>query len=282
MGIQAIKGVEVGDGFDAGPHPRQRARTTRSCAGEGGIARASHRSGGTEGGMSTGEVLRVRAAMKPIATVPRALRTVDTATGEDAVAHHQRSDVCAVPGGRAWWPRRWWPWCSPTPCWRSSAATRSSETKRNARGLPEARGRARAVGRARRRSARERRRRPGRRARLGQVDRRRAAGRAAGAAVRRRRRRDRGSGPARSIAEIFADDGEPAFRALEEQATAELLAAPGVLSLGGGAVLSAGHPGGAARAPGGVAAGQRRATRPCRGSGSTRPGRCCWATSAAG
>ena len=54
-------------------------------------------SGGTEGGMSTGEVLRVRAAMKPIATVPRALRTVDTATGEAAVAHHQRSDVCAVP-----------------------------------------------------------------------------------------------------------------------------------------------------------------------------------------
>ena len=65
--------------------------------GADGIARASHRSGGTEGGMSTGEVLRVRAAMKPIATVPRALRTVDTATGEAAVAHHQRSDVCAVP-----------------------------------------------------------------------------------------------------------------------------------------------------------------------------------------
>jgi chorismate synthase len=62
-----------------------------------GIARASHRSGGTEGGMTTGEVLRVRAAMKPISTVPRALRTVDTATGEAAVAHHQRSDVCAVP-----------------------------------------------------------------------------------------------------------------------------------------------------------------------------------------
>ena len=61
------------------------------------IARASHRSGGTEGGMSTGEVLRVRAAMKPISTVPRALRTVDVATGEAAVAHHQRSDVCAVP-----------------------------------------------------------------------------------------------------------------------------------------------------------------------------------------
>ena len=47
--------------------------------------------------MTTGEVLRVRAAMKPIATVPRALRTIDVATGEETVAHHQRSDVCAVP-----------------------------------------------------------------------------------------------------------------------------------------------------------------------------------------
>ncbi|HEY9293618.1 MAG TPA: chorismate synthase [Microlunatus sp.] len=96
MGIQAIKGVEVGDGFEL-------ARTRGSLAHDeillegGGIARASHRAGGTEGGMSTGEVLRVRAAMKPISTVPRALRTVDTSTGEAAVAHNQRSDVCAVP-----------------------------------------------------------------------------------------------------------------------------------------------------------------------------------------
>lgn len=96
MGIQAIKGVEIGDGFEL-------ARTRGSLAhdeivpGGDGITRASHRAGGTEGGMSTGEVLRARAAMKPIATVPRALRTVDTSTGEAAVAHHQRSDVCAVP-----------------------------------------------------------------------------------------------------------------------------------------------------------------------------------------
>jgi chorismate synthase len=96
MGIQAIKGVEMGDGFEL-------ARTRGSAAhdeiipGADGIARATHRSGGTEGGMSTGDVLRVRAAMKPIATVPRALRTVDTATGAASVAHHQRSDVCAVP-----------------------------------------------------------------------------------------------------------------------------------------------------------------------------------------
>jgi chorismate synthase len=96
MGIQAIKGVEVGDGFDLA-RSRGSAAHDEILPGPDGIARASHRSGGTEGGMSTGEVLRVRAAMKPIATVPRALRTVDTATGEAAVAHHQRSDVCAVP-----------------------------------------------------------------------------------------------------------------------------------------------------------------------------------------
>jgi chorismate synthase len=96
MGIQAIKGVEVGDGFTLA-RTRGSAAHDEIVAGEGGIARASHRAGGTEGGMSTGELLRVRAAMKPIATVPRALRTIDTATGENAVAHHQRSDVCAVP-----------------------------------------------------------------------------------------------------------------------------------------------------------------------------------------
>ena len=96
MGIQAIKGVEIGDGFELARTRGSRAHDEITVA-EGGIARASHRAGGTEGGMSTGEVLRVRAAMKPIATVPRALRTVDTATGQPAVAHHQRSDVCAVP-----------------------------------------------------------------------------------------------------------------------------------------------------------------------------------------
>jgi chorismate synthase len=96
MGIQAIKGVEVGDGFDAARGPGSAAHDEMEIGGDG-IRRLSGRSGGTEGGMSTGELLRVRAAMKPIATVPRALRTVDVATGEPAVAHHQRSDVCAVP-----------------------------------------------------------------------------------------------------------------------------------------------------------------------------------------
>lgn len=96
MGIQAIKGVEVGDGF-ALARTRGSLAHDEMLAQDGRIVRASGRSGGTEGGMSTGEVLRVRAAMKPIATVPRALRTVDVATGAPAQAHHQRSDVCAVP-----------------------------------------------------------------------------------------------------------------------------------------------------------------------------------------
>ena len=96
MGIQAIKGVEVGDGFAL-------ARLRGSAAQDeientpGGLRRRSGHAGGTEGGMSTGEVLRVRAAMKPISTIPRALDTVDVSTGEAAKAINQRSDVCAVP-----------------------------------------------------------------------------------------------------------------------------------------------------------------------------------------
>ncbi len=96
MGIQAIKGVEVGDGFDLADTPGSLAHD-EIVSTDDGLRRTSGRAGGTEGGMSTGEVLRVRAAMKPIATIPRALRTVDVATGEATVAHHQRSDVCAVP-----------------------------------------------------------------------------------------------------------------------------------------------------------------------------------------
>ena len=96
MGIQAIKGVEVGDGFES-------ARRRGSFAHDeientvNGVRRRTNRAGGTEGGMSTGEPLRVRAAMKPISTVPRALDTIDVATGEAAKAINQRSDVCAVP-----------------------------------------------------------------------------------------------------------------------------------------------------------------------------------------
>ncbi len=97
MGIQAIKGVEVGDGFRTAGRRGSAAHDEIVRGDDGVIARTSNRAGGIEGGMSIGDVLRVRAAMKPIATVPRALRTIDVATGEPAKAHHQRSDVCAVP-----------------------------------------------------------------------------------------------------------------------------------------------------------------------------------------
>jgi chorismate synthase len=96
MGIQAIKGVEVGDGFTTTTRRGSQAHDELVIDGDA-IERTSDRAGGTEGGMSTGTVLRVRAGMKPIATVPHSLRTVDVATGEAAAAHHQRSDVCAVP-----------------------------------------------------------------------------------------------------------------------------------------------------------------------------------------
>jgi chorismate synthase len=96
MGIQAIKGVEVGDGFELAATRGSKAHDEIEAS-EDGPRRRSGRSGGTEGGMSTGEVLRVRAAMKPISTVPRALDTVDVATGEAAKAIAQRSDACAVP-----------------------------------------------------------------------------------------------------------------------------------------------------------------------------------------
>ncbi|MGW6796228.1 chorismate synthase [Streptomyces chartreusis] len=96
MGIQAIKGVELGDGFDLARVPGSKAHDEIVNTPEG-IRRVSGRAGGTEGGLSTGELLRVRAAMKPIATVPRALQTVDVTTGEATQAHHQRSDVSAVP-----------------------------------------------------------------------------------------------------------------------------------------------------------------------------------------
>ena len=97
MGIQAIKGVEVGDGFETARRRGSAAHDEIETGSDGALRRRTGRAGGTEGGMSTGEVLRVRAAMKPIATVPRALATVDVATGEATTAHHQRSDVCAVP-----------------------------------------------------------------------------------------------------------------------------------------------------------------------------------------
>ena len=97
MGIQAIKGVEIGDGFETARRRGSVAHDEMVRDTDGVIRRRSGRAGGTEGGMSTGQVLRVRAAMKPISTVPRALDTVDVTSDEPAKAIHQRSDVCAVP-----------------------------------------------------------------------------------------------------------------------------------------------------------------------------------------
>jgi chorismate synthase len=97
MGIQAIKGVEVGDGFETARLRGSEAHDELVVGSENGVERLTDRAGGIEGGMSNGEILRVRAAMKPISTVPRALQTIDVSTGEQAKAHHQRSDVCAVP-----------------------------------------------------------------------------------------------------------------------------------------------------------------------------------------
>jgi len=96
MGIQAIKGVEIGDGFATAARRGSQAHDEIISAADG-LQRVTGRAGGIEGGMSTGELLRVRAAMKPISTVPKALATVDVVTGEAATAINQRSDVCAVP-----------------------------------------------------------------------------------------------------------------------------------------------------------------------------------------
>jgi chorismate synthase len=97
MGIQAIKGVEVGDGFRTATRRGSIAHDEIERAANGKIARRTDRAGGTEGGMSNGEILRVSIAMKPISTVPKALDTIDVSTGEAAKAINQRSDVCAVP-----------------------------------------------------------------------------------------------------------------------------------------------------------------------------------------
>lgn len=97
MGIQAIKGVELGDGFESARRRGSVAHDEIEKNSAGEIIRRTDRAGGTEGGISNGEILRVRAAMKPISTVPKALDTIDVRTGEAAKAINQRSDVCAVP-----------------------------------------------------------------------------------------------------------------------------------------------------------------------------------------
>ena len=96
MGIQAMKSVEIGDGLET---TRRRGSVAHDeiVNSEAGVKRLTDRAGGIEGGMTNGEIVRVRAGMKPISTVPKALQTIDTGSGEATTAHHQRSDVCAVP-----------------------------------------------------------------------------------------------------------------------------------------------------------------------------------------
>lgn len=97
MGVQAIKGVEIGDGFLEAMRPGSQAHDEMMVGDDGHIDRLTNRAGGIEGGMSNGQPIRVRAAMKPIPSIPKALRTVDVATGEAAQAINQRSDSTAVP-----------------------------------------------------------------------------------------------------------------------------------------------------------------------------------------
>ncbi len=99
MSIQSVKGVEIGDGFAQSRLLGSQAHDEIIRAADGTLTRASNRAGGIEGGTSNGQAIVVRAAFKPISTVPRALRTVDLATGEDARALHQRSDTCQVVPG---------------------------------------------------------------------------------------------------------------------------------------------------------------------------------------
>jgi chorismate synthase len=99
MSIQSVKGVEIGDGFASAARPGSRAHDEIVIDGAGAIGRRTGRAGGIEGGMSTGQSIRLRAAMKPFSTVPAPLGTVDLRTREPAVAIKQRTDVCAVPAG---------------------------------------------------------------------------------------------------------------------------------------------------------------------------------------
>jgi chorismate synthase len=98
MSIQSVKGIAIGDGFASAARYGSAAHD-EIVRRDGRLTRATDRAGGIEGGMSTGQPIRVRAAMKPFSSVPKPLATVDLATGEETVAIKQRTDVCAVPAG---------------------------------------------------------------------------------------------------------------------------------------------------------------------------------------
>ena len=240
MSIQAIKGVEIGDGW-------QQARSRGSEAHDEiiptatGVRRVTDRAGGLEGGITTGEPLRVRAAMKPISSLNRALATVDVTTGEPATAINQRSDVCAVPAAAVVAEAM-------VALVLAEAATEKfggdsvAEIRRNLAGYLDAlvsadgAGPVRCVGWS---GA------PG----AGKTTVGRLLAAALGVRVPGHRRRHRGEA-GKPIPEIFIDEGEEHFRALERAAVATALAAfDGVLALGGGAILAeatraalAGHP----------------------------------------
>ncbi|MGX1121803.1 chorismate synthase [Streptomyces ambofaciens] len=227
MGIQAIKGVEIGDGFELARVPGSQAHDEIVSTPDG-IRRVSGRSGGTEGGLTTGELLRVRAAMKPIATVPRALKTVDVTTGE----------------GRA----------GPPPALRRVRGPRRRNRRRGHGGLgPRRRGGGEVRRRQRDRDPPQRHllpRQPGHpmsaplivlvgpmgvgKSTVGQL-----LAERLGAGYRDTDE-DIVTAQGRTIAEIFVDEGEAAFRALEKEAVRSALAEhDGVLALGGGAILDA-------------------------------------------
>ena len=96
MSIQAMKAVEIGDGLESARRRGSEAHDEIHYV-DGAFQRGTDRAGGTEGGMTTGQPLRVRVAMKPISTVMKPLQTVDVVTKEPQVAFRERSDVCAVP-----------------------------------------------------------------------------------------------------------------------------------------------------------------------------------------
>ncbi len=123
MGIQAIKGVALGDGFDSAARRGSQAHDEIERGADGGLHRRTARAGGVEGGMTTGEPLRVRAAMKPISTVPGP-STPSMSPPASRPGRSASAATCARCPRPASWPRRWWRWCWPTSCWRSSAATR--------------------------------------------------------------------------------------------------------------------------------------------------------------
>ncbi len=97
MSINAIKGVEIGMGFGVAEVPGSQVHDEFTPGGDTGVQRLTNRAGGTEGGITNGEPLVIRAAMKPIATLMRQLGSVDLSTGEAKPAFAERSDVCAVP-----------------------------------------------------------------------------------------------------------------------------------------------------------------------------------------